>query len=83
MRSPRTTTKSSPRLPELEKARVQKQRPNATKNKQIKFLKINKSTFLLRIYCFTSDPEIAFGRLGHCYSNDCSLTPVTGTQKVE
>ena len=33
MRSPRTATKSSPRSPQLEKARVQQQRPNAAKNK--------------------------------------------------
>ena len=39
MRSPRTTTKSSPRSPQLEKARVQQQRPNAAKNKLINFLK--------------------------------------------
>ena len=29
MRSPRATTKSSPRSPQLEKARAQQQRPNA------------------------------------------------------
>ena len=33
MRSPHTTTKSSPRSPQLEKARVQQQRPNAAQNK--------------------------------------------------
>ena len=33
MRSPRTPTKSSPRSPQLEKARMQQQRPNAAKNK--------------------------------------------------
>ena len=33
---PVTATKSSPRLPQLEKARVQQQRPNAAKNKCIK-----------------------------------------------
>ena len=33
MRSPRTTTKSSPRSPQLEKARVQQRRPNAAKYK--------------------------------------------------
>ena len=33
MRSPRTTTKSSPRSPQLEKAPAQQQRPNAAKNK--------------------------------------------------
>ena len=36
MRSPRTATKSSPRLPQLEKTRVQQWRPNAAKTKQIK-----------------------------------------------
>ena len=36
MRSPRTATKSSPCLPQLEKARVQHQRLNAAKNKFIK-----------------------------------------------
>ena len=39
MRSPRTTTKSSPRSPHLEKAHVQQQRPNATINKLINFKK--------------------------------------------
>ena len=33
MRSPHTTTKSSPRSPQLEKARTQQQRPNTAKNK--------------------------------------------------
>ena len=33
MRSPCTATKSSPRSPQLEKARVQQQRPNTAKNK--------------------------------------------------
>ena len=39
MRSPRTAPKSSPRSPQLEKARVQQQRPNAAKNKINKFKK--------------------------------------------
>ena len=33
MRRPRTATKSSPRSPQLEKARMQQRRPNAAKNK--------------------------------------------------
>ena len=33
MKSVRTATKSSPRSPQLEKARAQQQRPNAAKNK--------------------------------------------------
>ena len=33
MRSPRTATKSSPRLPQLEKARAKQQSPNAAKKK--------------------------------------------------
>ena len=32
MRSPHTATKSSPRSPQLEKARAQQRRPNAAKN---------------------------------------------------
>ena len=32
MRRPRTTTKSSPRSPQLEKAHAWQQRPNAAKN---------------------------------------------------
>ena len=36
MRSPRTTTKSSPHLPQLEKAQVQQQRPNAAKKMKTK-----------------------------------------------
>ena len=35
MRSPHTATKSSPRLPQLEKARAQQWRPNTAKNKSI------------------------------------------------
>ena len=33
MRSLRTVTKSSPRLPQLEKAQAQQQRPNEAENK--------------------------------------------------
>ena len=44
MRSPCTATKSSPRSPQLEKARVQQQRPNAAKNKINNFLKKEKET---------------------------------------
>ena len=33
MKSPRPTTKRSPRSPQLEKAHVQQRRPNAAKNK--------------------------------------------------
>ena len=40
MRSPRTTTKSSPRLAHLEKARAQQRRPNAAKNKLKKEKKV-------------------------------------------
>ena len=36
MRSLRTARKSSPRLPQLEKARVQQRRPNAAKKKKKK-----------------------------------------------
>ena len=39
MRSLRTTTKSSRRSPQLEKARTQQQRPNAAKNKNKFILK--------------------------------------------
>ena len=39
MRSPRTTAKSSPRSPQLEKAHAQQQRPNAAKNKLINYFK--------------------------------------------
>ena len=42
MRSPRTTTKSSPRSPQLEKAHAQQQRPNAAKDKK-KFFKSSKN----------------------------------------
>ena len=43
MRSPCTVTKSSPHLPQLEKACVHQWRPNAAKNNQsIDFLKIKK-----------------------------------------
>ena len=36
MRSPRTATNSSPRSPQLEKARVQQRRPNTAKKKKKK-----------------------------------------------
>ena len=42
MRSLRTTTKSSPHSPQLEKARVQQWRPNTAKNK----LKKKKETII-------------------------------------
>ena len=42
MRSPRTATKSGSRSLQLEKARVQQQRPNAAKNKINKCIKNNK-----------------------------------------
>ena len=42
MRSPRTATKSSPRLLQLEKARAQQRRPNAGKNKINKINKLKK-----------------------------------------
>ena len=35
MRSPRTATKSSPRSPQLEKAHMQQEDPDAVKNKLI------------------------------------------------
>ena len=37
MRSPRTAMKSSPHSPQTEKAHTQQRRPNAAKNKKIKF----------------------------------------------
>ena len=40
VRSPRTTTKSSPCSPQLEKAHAQQQRPNTAKNKLIKKIKL-------------------------------------------
>ena len=45
MRSPRTTGKSSPRSPQLEKARTQQQRPNAAKKKSFKTLHRIQSIF--------------------------------------
>ena len=45
MRSPHTATKSSPRSPQLEKAREQQQRPNAAKKKKIKKNPIDCSCF--------------------------------------
>ena len=45
MRSPCTATKSSPRSPQLEKACVQQQRPNAAKNKYIKLINFQKKVF--------------------------------------
>ena len=38
MRSLHTTTKGSPHLPQLEKARAQRRRPNAAKNKINKYI---------------------------------------------
>ena len=42
MRSPHTATKSSPSSPQLEKASIQQQRPNAAKNKINKFIFLKK-----------------------------------------
>ena len=51
MRSLRTAKKSSPRLPQLEKARVQQRRPNADKNKFFKkSFKNKQSENLYNIY---------------------------------
>ena len=45
VRGPRTAMKSGPRLPQLEKALAQKQRPNTAKNNKInKFFKKRKSS---------------------------------------
>ena len=46
MRSPRTAMKSSPRSPQLEKARTQQQTPNAAKNKLI-----NLKIYIYKIVC--------------------------------
>ena len=43
MRGPRTAMKSGPRLPQLEKALVQKRRPNTAKNKKINKIKKKKT----------------------------------------
>ena len=55
VRSPRTTTKSGPREPQLEKARsTQQQRPNAAKNKINKFIYIKKRRYgLVTTTCVT------------------------------
>ena len=52
MRSPCTATKSSPRSPQLEKARVQQQRPSTAKNNKINkiFKKFKKDSENDRIY---------------------------------
>ena len=42
MRGPRTTMKSGPHLPQLEKALAQKRRPNTAKNKKKNKKKIKK-----------------------------------------
>ena len=54
--------KSSPRSPQLEKARAQPRRPNAAKNKN----KINllKKNFLVWIYCILFIHSSADGPLG-------------------
>ena len=44
MRGPRTTMKSGPHLPQLEKALAQKLRPNTAKNKEINKLIKKKKT---------------------------------------
>ena len=49
MRSPRTATKSNPGSPQLEKARVQQQRPNTAKNKINKIKKKKKKMWISQI----------------------------------
>ena len=49
VRGPRTAMKSGPRLPQLEKALTQKQRPNIAINQSIKFKKILKKILANRI----------------------------------
>ena len=48
----RTAMKSGPRLPQLEKARAQKQRLNTAINKQINKLKKKKKTNLIQFWSF-------------------------------
>ena len=49
MRSLRTTTKSSPHSPQLEKARMQQQRPNTAKNNKLINLKNNNNNFYFQM----------------------------------
>ena len=51
MRSPRTATKSSPRSPQLEKARAQQRRPNTAKNSLINYFIFKKSACCIQIQC--------------------------------
>ena len=55
MRSLRTTTKSSPHSPQLEKAREQQRRPKAAKNKINKFIKKK-----LYVLCFLPTQSVHF-----------------------
>ena len=49
MRSPCTAMKSSPRLPQLEKARAQQRRSNAAKKKINKFIKKKKKSLPMAV----------------------------------
>ena len=83
MRSLRTATKSSPRSPQLEKARVQQLRPNTAKNKiknKIKFIKKKKKN-----YCPINDNKgtslaVQWLRLCTSTAGDVSLIPGGGTK---
>ena len=50
MRGPRTTMKSGPQLPQLEKALAQKRRPNTAKNKLINFKKKESDEIKIHVY---------------------------------
>ena len=61
MRSLRTARKSSPHLPQLEKARVQQQRPNTAKNTFLKIKKI-KNSHWVNFHIPASPPELQWAQ---------------------
>ena len=59
MRSPLTAKKSGPHSPQLEKARVQQRKPNAAKNKLIKWINLKKKK--KKIYVMFKVPGKMYG----------------------
>ena len=75
MRSPRTTTKSRPHSPQLEKALAQQQRPNAAKNKYKKKKLINKKKKAKQTTKTKAEQLVTLGERKNYPRKENSLSP--------
>ena len=79
MRSPRTATKSSPRLPQLEKTRTQQWRPNTAKNKWINFKKTARFfndisfRFIFSLWCSDGKSQLDTSKKLFCFNYRVSM----------